>query len=163
MTFDLSKLRKHYATNKTNVSPICMPGFIHTFTIVVEKKSVFRQNPNFCTNYGPWWPLTFVKGNQYIHFWKAHITYYHCAKFHVSVISSVWEKCNVKFFWPFLTNLRSKMSLCTDALRWDSSGVGIGVHQNFNVGLFSETIHVVCGEGFPNMLSLISSRKGQRS
>ena len=74
------------------------------------------------------------------------------------------------------------MSLCTDALRWDSSGVGVGVrvgvgvgvgvHPNFNVGLFSETINhrilklglvVVCGEGFPKMHSLITSRKCQGS
>ena len=73
-------------------------------------------------------------------------------------------------------NLRSKVSLCTDALHWDSSGVGVrvgvGVHQNFNVGLFSETINhrilklglvVVCGEGFPKMHSLITSRKRQGS
>ena len=39
----------------------------------------------------------------------------------------------------FFTNLRSTVSLCNDALRWDSSvvGVGIGVHQDFNVELFS--------------------------
>ena len=64
------------------------------------------------------------------------------------------------------------MSLCTDALHWDSSGVGVGVsigvgvHPNFNVGLFSETINhrilklglvVACGEGFPKMHSLITS------
>ena len=82
------------------------------------------------------------------------------------------------------------MSLCTDALRWDSSGVGVGVgvrvgvgvgvrvgvgvgvHPNFNVGLFSETINhrileldlmVVCSEGFPNVHSLITSRKGKGS
>ena len=75
---------------------------------------------------------------------------------------------------PFLTNLRSKVNLCTNALRWNSSGVGVsvGVHQNFYVELFSETINhrilklgmmVVCNEGFPKMLSLITSRKGQRS
>ena len=84
------------------------------------------------------------------------------------------------YLYGFLTNLRSKVSLCTDALRWDSSGVGVsvsvgvgvGVHQHFNVGLFSETIihrilklglMVVCGKGFPNMHSLITSRKGQGS
>jgi len=74
--------------------------------------------------------------------------------------------------------VRSKMSLCTDALRWDSFVIGVGVgicvgvHQNFNIELFSETINhrilklgmmVVCDEGFPKMHSLITSRKGQRS
>ena len=126
----------------------------------------------------------------------------------------------------FLMNLRSKVSLCADTLRWDSSGVGISMHQIFNVGLFSEAINhrilkhglmvvcdrafqkcivwlpltkvrghketslvqkrpknfnvalfsatieqrnlklarmIVCNEGFPKMLSLITSRKGQRS
>ena len=59
-------------------------------------------------------------------------------------------------------------------LRWDSSvvGMGMGVHQNFNVELFSDTIEhrnlklttvVVCDEGFLKMLSLITSRKVQRS
>ena len=105
MTFDLRKICKHYATNKTNVSPICMPSFIHTFTIVAEKSAFFNEIPNFFfTTYGPWWPLTFVKGNQYIHFWKAPITYYHCAKFQVSVFNSVWEKYNVKVLGPFSTN-----------------------------------------------------------
>ena len=64
------------------------------------------------------------------------------------------------------------MSLCTDALRWDSSGVGVGVgvgvHQNFNVEIFSETINhrtlklgvmVVCDESFPKMQSLDNLRK----
>ena len=78
-------------------------------------------------------------------------------------------------------NLRSKVSLCTDALRWDSSivsvgvrvGVGVGVQvQNFNVELFSETVNhrilklcmvVVCDEGFPKMHSLITFHKVQRS
>ena len=69
------------------------------------------------------------------------------------------------------------MSLCTDAMRWDSSVVGVGVSvsvqaKNFNVKLFSETINhrilklglvVVCGKGFPKMHSLITSRKRQGS
>ena len=42
-----------------------------------------------------------MKGHQYTHFWKAHITNYSCAKFQVSVINSVWEKCNVNVFGPF--------------------------------------------------------------
>ena len=53
MTFDLSKMSKHYAANKTNVSPMCMPSFIHTFTIVAEEIAFFDKNPNFRTNYGP--------------------------------------------------------------------------------------------------------------
>ena len=85
----------------TNVSPICMPCFIHTFTIVPEKSAFFDKIPNFFTSYGPWWPLTCVKGNQYVHFWKAPITYYHCAKFQVSVFNCAWEKCNVNVLGPF--------------------------------------------------------------
>ena len=58
----------------------------------------------------------------------------------------------------FLTNLRSKVSPCTDALHWDLSGVSVGVHPNCNVDFFSETIDhrnlkltrmVVCNEVFP--------------
>ena len=74
---------------------------------------------------------------------------------------------------PFLTNLRGKVSLCTDALRWDSSGVGVRVGvgvqvQNFNVDLFSETINhrilklcmmVVCFKGFPKMHGLVPLAK----
>ena len=68
--------------------------------------------------------------------------------------------------------MQSKVSLCTDgdALHWDSSivSIGVGMHQNFNVELFSETNHiilklgmmVVCDEGFPKMYTLITSRKG---
>ena len=50
--------------------------------------------------------------------------------------------------------------------------VGVSVHQKCNVGLFSETINhrivklglmVVCGEGFPNVHTLITSHKGQGS
>ena len=54
MTFDLRKMRRHYATNKPNVSPICMPSFIHTITIVAEKKCVFRRNSQF---FHKLWPL----------------------------------------------------------------------------------------------------------
>ena len=74
-------------------------------------------------------------------------------------------------------NLRNKVSLFTDVLRWDSSTVGVHVDasvqlQNFNVELFSETINhrilklgmmIVCDEGFPKLHSLITSCKGQRS
>ena len=60
-------------------------------------------------------------------------------------------------FVNFLMNLRSKVSLYTDALRCDLSGIGVGVHQNFNVELFLEIINhrilklgmmVVCDEAF---------------
>ena len=86
-----------------------------------------------------------------------------------NVTSKEWQR-NVDA--RFLTNLRSKVSMCTDALRWDSSVVGIGVHQNFNVEFVPETINrrilkldmmVVCDEGFPKMHSSITSHKGQRS
>ena len=58
-------------------------------------------------------------------------------------VSTYWRICWLElsadtFIEHFLTNLQSKVSLCTDALRWDSIGVGVGVHQNFNVGLFSD-------------------------
>ena len=69
-------------------------------------------------------------------------------------------------------NFRSKVSLCTDALRWDSSIIGVSVHQNFNIELFSETVNhrilklgmmVVYSEDFPKMYTLITSCDGQRS
>ena len=97
MTFDLSKISKHHAANKTNVSYM----HIHTFTTAAEKIAFFNKNPNFRINYGPWRLLTFVKDKQYIHFWKVHIPYYNCAKFQVSVVNSVWEKCNVKVLGLF--------------------------------------------------------------
>ena len=58
MTFDFCKMRKHYATNKTNVSPICMPSFIHTSTIVAEKKCFSAKIHNFKTIMAPddFWP-----------------------------------------------------------------------------------------------------------
>ena len=85
MTFDLSKMSKHYATNKTNVS-MCMPSFIHTYTIVAEKIEFFDKKSEFSHKL---WPLMISDLHQYIHFWKAHITYYNCTKFQVSVINSV--------------------------------------------------------------------------
>ena len=65
----------------------------------------------------------------------------------------------------FLMNLRSKVSLCTDALHWDSSGVGVQVQNN---ELFSEIINhrilklgmmLLCDEGFSKMHSLIPLAK----
>ena len=76
--------------------PICVPSFIHIFTMVAEKSAFFGKNPNFCTNYGPLMSFDLCERSSiYIHFWTAHITYYHSAKFQVSVINSVWEKSNV--------------------------------------------------------------------
>ena len=110
MTFDLCKMHKHYATNKTNVSPVIylFHSYIHHSG---RKIAFFGKKPNFCTNYGPWWPLTFVKSYNYIHFWKAHITYYHCAKFQVSVFNSVREKCNNKVLGPFFELIMSPYDL----------------------------------------------------
>ena len=101
MTFDLCQMRKHYATNKTNVSPMCLPSFIHMLTTVDENSAFFGKIPNFFHKLCPLMTFDLVKGNQYIHFWKAPITYYHCAKFQVSVINSVSEKGNVKVLGPF--------------------------------------------------------------
>ena len=121
MTFDLCKMHKHYAANKTNVSPVyaCPVSFIHS-QLVAENNCFSAKIPVFWMNYGPWWPLTFAKGNQYIHFWKAPITYYHCAKFQDSVINSAWEKRNVNVFGPFFQWLLPLMTsdLCERQSNW---------------------------------------------
>ena len=53
----------------------------------------------FGNNYDPWWPLTFARGHQSMHFWKALITYYHHTKFQDSMINSLCEKINVNVLY----------------------------------------------------------------
>ena len=75
-----------------------LASFKFLCSIVSEKSATLKFLGLFCTNYGPLWPLTFARGNQTMHFWKALTTYYHQAKFQDSVINSLWEKSTVKSF-----------------------------------------------------------------
>ena len=72
--------------SKQDQCVFCMHAQFHSYILHSCRKSIFY------TIYGTWRLLTFVKGNQYMHFGKALIIYYLCAKFEVSVLSSLWEK-----------------------------------------------------------------------
>ena len=99
MTFDLSKMCNHCAANKTNVSSICMPSFIHTFTIVAEKNCVFLVKiPIFAQIMAPGdlWPSwkilnIYISGKP-----TSHITSVPSFKF---LWSRVSEKNTMLTFW----------------------------------------------------------------
>ena len=140
MTFDLSKMRKHYATNKTNVSPTCMPSFIQTFTIVVEKRAFFGEIPNFFSQ--------IIAPNDFWPSWKVIIIYiFGKPPLHTTTVPSfkfLWsivpEKKAVLKFWDLFSNDYCPLWPLTFARAYQTQHFWKALIANYHHGTFQISV-----------------------